>query len=246
MSDQVSTDRRTTHPVVRWGRAAVFLAPLVFLDWEVYAAWARGEFSIKPALIFWWLLLPFHLAILSGAFPDALSTGEYPPPSEPDQSTQQWTIAAPGVSYGCVFPAALLAIAMIATAVSVAVDKGPQWTVEGVMVEVTAGTVIAAVVGYMLRSRPRLEVDEERRELVWRPDTLLGGRQTLPFAAVLAVDVVSEKEGQHHLEIHWRLNKGRLMRTRLPAGATREHVEEVADRLRAVLGLSSDLRRFLF
>jgi hypothetical protein len=231
---------------LHWGRAAVLLAPLVYLDWEVYAAWARGEFSIKPAIVFWWLLLPFHFAVLSGALPDALWTGEYPSPPEPDQSGQQWTIAAPGVSYGCVFPAAMLAIAAIASAISVAVNRGPQWTVEGVLVVVTAGTVIAAVVGFLLRSRPRLEVNEERQELVWRPGTLLGGRLTLPFAAVVAVEVITGKAGQYHPEIVWRMDKRRVHRTRLPAGATREYVLAVAARLHAVLGLSSDSRRLLF
>jgi hypothetical protein len=218
-----------------WLRAAMLLAPLVYLDYEVYAVWARGEHTIKPAIILWWLLLPAHLAILWGALPDALYTGEYPPPPE-SRRFRRWTVAAPGVSYGCIFPAAMLATAAIATAVSVFALAGHPWTLGEVLAMVGGGTTAAAVLGYLLWSRPRLDVDEERRELVWRPDTPLGRPLVLPFAAVLAVEVASVSPARHHPEICWQTGTGRIVRTRLPAGRSHHRVEAIAARLDAAPG----------
>jgi hypothetical protein len=222
-------------PATRWGRAALLLAPLVYLDWEVYAGWARGEYTLKPAIVFWWLLLPPQLAVLWGALPDALSPGPYPPPPAPRRFARRWSIAAPGVPYGFAFPAAMLAVAVAVTTASVFAARGPDWTVGGVLGTAAAGTGLAAGLGFLLRTRPRLDVGEDRRELVWRPGTPLGGTLTLPFAAVVSVDVVTTGPGRHHPEVRWHSNKGRVVSTRLPAGASREQVEAVVARLRAAL-----------
>lgn len=233
--DPISTVRPwyETHPAYRWTRAAVMLALLAGIDWEVYAGWVRGEYTIKPAIIFWWLLLPFHLAVLWGAFPDALYPGDYPPP-EPAVS-RRWTVAAPGVPYGCVCPAAMLAIGAVATTAAVLSADGRPWTLGGVLGMVLAGSGAAVGLGFLLRTRPQLDVDEEQREMVWRPGTILGNPLTLPFAAVAEVGVASDVPEGHHPVIRWHSNKGRVVETRLPAGAPLEGVEALVARLRAAL-----------
>lgn len=226
------------HPTYKWVRMVLLLVPFLCLDAAVYAGWAAGEYTLRPALIFWWLLLPPQLAILWGAIPNSLYPPDYAPSSR-GRRDGRWTVVAPGVPYGCAFPGLAMAIAFVVTAATVVTANGRQWAVWEVAGMVAAGMAAAAVLGLLIRTAPRLDVDEERRELTWRPGSVAGRAVTLPFAAVVSVDVVGMDENRSAPEIVWRTGTGDVTALRLPAGATRERVEDVATSLRAALGLKA-------
>lgn len=232
-----------SHPAYRWVRTAALLATFLYLDREVYLGWVRGEYTIRVALIYWWWLLPPKLAILWGAVPDALYPAEYPPATRWARGKRRWTVVAPGVSFGCVFPGVALAIAAVFTAVRVSTADGRLAPVAEIAGFVGGGIALAAVIGLLLRTSPRLDVDEERRELTWQPGSIAGTPLTLPFDAVVTVDVADTPAGQHHPEITWRTGTGEVATTRLPAGASRELVENVVTCVRAAIGLTAARRR---
>lgn len=228
-----------------WGEIAEICGGIGMI---LFLAWAFCyKLSHEERVVIGVALGPLIVLTLLVVLLDLLSCARYPgdyPPLGPSRPGSSWLVRPPGVPFWTAFPTALCALYYVGLGIIIAThDLGLRWGLWGVSALAVVGFGAAVALGLKLRSRPELEVDEERREVLWRPNAVWASPVTLPFDAV--VDVRVARTGRRdklicYLTIAWRSDTGRVRKTRLPISGNLEHVQELVARLQvAVFGTTS-------
>lgn len=208
----------------------VFLVPFVLMN--VLMAYAPPDGWAGPGLLGLWFLILFRMWV----FHDEVHfAGVYEPMPAPGADVEPWRLNPPR-------PVQLILVPLMGwlflVGVLLLLRAQSLLRVSEVLGLALVGLVAAGL--YIVCSkRPQLDVEENRRELIWESGSWLDDPLTLPFSAVNDVRVgqYPNNPDLYHPEIEWRTAKGNTRTTLLPGSANREGVEAVAVRLRAALRL---------